>query len=73
MDNLEYGSYAPGSPPVFIDDRQFQSLWNSGERYFVLSDGEYRNHLQQSVDKSRLFLVADSGGKTLYSNLPLSK
>jgi hypothetical protein len=68
--NLEYGSYAPGSPPVFIDDHQFQSLWNSGERYFVLSDGERIDHLRESVEAQKLFLVAKSGGKTLYSNLP---
>jgi hypothetical protein len=68
--NLEYGSYAPGSPSVFIDDRQFQSLWNSSERYFVLSDGERINHLRDSVERRKLFLVAESGGKTLYSNLP---
>jgi 4-amino-4-deoxy-L-arabinose transferase-like glycosyltransferase len=71
-DNLEYGSYAPDSPPVFIDDRQFQSLWNSPDRYFVLSDGDGKPHLQHSVEGSRLFLVAESGGKTLYSNLPIS-
>jgi len=73
FDNLEYGSYAPGSAPVFIDDHQFQTLWNSGKRYFVLSDGERRSHLQQSADSSRLFLVMESGGKTLYSNLPVSQ
>ena len=72
-DNLEYGSYAPGSAPVFIDDRQFQSLWNSGERYFVLCDGERKSLLQKATDSSRLFLVVESGGKTLYSNLPLSQ
>lgn len=70
--NLEYGSYARGSPSVFIDDRQFQSLWNSGERYFVLSDGERIGHLRDSVERQKLFLVAESGGKTLYSNLPLN-
>ena len=68
--NLEYGSYAPGSPSVFIDDRQFQSLWNSSERYFVLSDGERISHLRDSVERRKLILVAESGGKTLYSNLP---
>jgi hypothetical protein len=68
--NLEYGSYAPGSPSVFIDDRQFQSLWNSSERYFVLSDGERIGHLRDSVERQKLFLVAESGGKTLYSNWP---
>jgi hypothetical protein len=68
--NLEYGSYAPGSPSIFIDDRQFQSLWNSSERYFVLSDGEGISHLHDSVEVQKLFLMAESGGKTLYSNLP---
>ena len=68
--NLEYGSYAPGSPDVFIDDRQFQSLWNSSDRYFVLSDGERIKHLHDSVESQKLFLVKESGGKTLYSNLP---
>jgi 4-amino-4-deoxy-L-arabinose transferase-like glycosyltransferase len=72
VNNLEYGSYAPGSPSVFIDDRQFQSLWNSNERYFVLSDGGGIKHLLDSVDHRTLFLVKESGGKTLYSNLPAS-
>jgi hypothetical protein len=70
--NLEYGSYAPRSAPVFIDDRQFQSLWNSNERYYVLSDGERIIHLHDSVESSKLFLVKETGGKTLYSNLPAS-
>jgi hypothetical protein len=70
--NLEYGSYAPRSAPVFIDDRQFQSLWNSNERYYVLSDGERIKHLHDSVEGSKLFLVKETGGKTLYSNLPAS-
>jgi 4-amino-4-deoxy-L-arabinose transferase-like glycosyltransferase len=71
-ENLEYGSYAPGSPPVFIDDHEFQSRWNSPDRYFVLSDGDGLPHLQRSLESARLFLVAESGGKTLYSNLPVT-
>ena len=70
--NLEYGSYAPRSAPVFIDDRQFQSLWNSNDRYYVLSDGERIKHLHDSMESSKLFLVKETGGKTLYSNLPAS-
>lgn len=73
IDNLEYGSYAPGSPSVFIDDSQFASRWNSPDRYFVLSDGDGIVHLRQSVPKEKLFLVNESGTKTLYSNLPLSE
>jgi 4-amino-4-deoxy-L-arabinose transferase-like glycosyltransferase len=71
FNNLEYGSYSPGSPAVFIDDSQFTSLWNSGERCFVLSDGDGLAHLKQTGGP-RLFLVAESGGKTLYSNLPVT-
>lgn len=68
--NLEYGSYSPGSPPVFIDDRQFQSLWNSNDRYYVLSSETGIKHLQETAPSDRLFLVADSGTKSLYSNQP---
>jgi 4-amino-4-deoxy-L-arabinose transferase-like glycosyltransferase len=71
--NLEYGSYAPGSPDVFIDDARFQTLWNSDDRYYVLSDGEGLAHLRDSAEKSRLFLVKESGGKALYTNLPLRR
>jgi hypothetical protein len=53
---------------VFIDDREFVRLWNTGERFFVLSDGDGIAHLKQTGGE-RLFLVAESGGKTLYSNL----
>jgi 4-amino-4-deoxy-L-arabinose transferase-like glycosyltransferase len=73
VNNLEYGSYAPGSPSVFIDDRQFQTLWNSNDRYFVLSDGGGKAHLLESAPSGRLYLVAASGGKTLHSNLPVSE
>ncbi len=69
--NLEYGSYAPGSPPVFIEDQQFSSLWNSPDRYFVLTDGTRLAHLQQVAPSDRLFLVTETGGKSLYTNLPV--
>ena len=69
--NLEYGSYAPGSPPVFIDDAQFKSLWNSDNRYFVLTEGTRKPHLLETAPSDRLFLLAESGGKSLYSNRPV--
>jgi hypothetical protein len=39
VNNPEYGSYAPGSPPVFVDDSEFLAPWGSPERHYVLSDG----------------------------------
>jgi hypothetical protein len=68
--NLEYGSYAPGSPPVFIDDAQFESLWNSNDTYYVLTERAKQAHLEESAPHDRLFLVKESGGKSLYSNRP---
>lgn len=70
--NLEYGSYAPGSPPVFIDDSQFRSLWNSNQRYYVLTQQQTLPHLEQTVADDRLFLIAESGSKFLYSNQPVN-
>ena len=73
VNNLEYGSYAPGSALVFIDDAQFLTLWSSSIRRYVLSDGDGIAHLKSSVPPEKLHPVADSGGKTLYSNLPISR
>jgi len=69
--NLEYGSYAPGSPRVFIEDREFQDRWNSAQRYFVLSTKNRLGHLKEVVPGDRLFLVSESGTKSLYTNQPL--
>jgi hypothetical protein len=37
--NLEYGSYAPGAPNVFIDDAKFVTLWQSPSRCYLLAYG----------------------------------
>jgi 4-amino-4-deoxy-L-arabinose transferase-like glycosyltransferase len=70
VNNLEYGSYAPGSPDVFIDNTKFVSLWNSASRFYVLTDGDEVSRLSALVDPSHLHRVAESGGKMLYSNQP---
>ena len=36
--NLEYGSYAPGAPDIFIDDARMQSLWRDAERYYLVAE-----------------------------------
>jgi hypothetical protein len=70
VNNLEYGSYAPGSPDVFIDNAQFVSLWKSASRFYVLTDGGEVSRLNAVVYPSYLHRVAESGGKMLYSNQP---
>jgi hypothetical protein len=70
MNNLEYGSYAPGSPDVFINDRQFTGIWFKPERSYVLTDREDLSHLRVLVGAAQLHKVAESGGKFLFSNQP---
>src|SRR5437879_1963797 len=48
--NLEYGSYAPGAPDIFIDDTRFKSLWLDSPRYYLVT---YEPKLQQFKDLDR--------------------
>jgi len=71
INNLVYGSYAPGAPDVFIDDAQFKALWVSPERRYIVSTNTTAPHLEGLVGASQMILVKDSGGKSLFTNLPL--
>jgi 4-amino-4-deoxy-L-arabinose transferase-like glycosyltransferase len=68
--NLEYGSYAPGAPDVFIDDTKLQQLWRSPDRYYLLTYDNDMPRLQQLVGVS-VYLVSTSGGKCLLTNQPV--
>jgi 4-amino-4-deoxy-L-arabinose transferase-like glycosyltransferase len=70
VNNLEYGSYAPGSPQVFIADAQFAELWSKPERCYVLTDANELAHLTKIVDAANLRKIAESGGKLLLVNQP---
>jgi hypothetical protein len=72
INNLEYGSNAPGAPKVFIGDEEFQKLWASSERYYLLVTGETLSHIESLVTKSRLQVVKENGGNYLLTNQPLS-
>src|SRR5215471_17775742 len=71
-DNLEYGSYAPDAPRMFIDDARFQQLWCGEERYYLLADHEDLPHVKSLTGDSMLHVVKESGGKYLLSNQPYS-
>jgi 4-amino-4-deoxy-L-arabinose transferase-like glycosyltransferase len=68
FNNLEYGSYAPGAPPVFIDDARFTQLWSGSARYYVLVDGDELPRLSGVAGSHALLPVAASGGKYLFTN-----
>jgi hypothetical protein len=68
--NLEYGSYAPGAPDIFIDDTRFKSLWLGAERYYLLSYADGMQDVERLVGQERSHVVASSGGKLLVTNYP---
>jgi hypothetical protein len=69
--NLEYGAYAPGVPDVFIGDADFKNLWIKPKRYYLLATGSAVGRMQELAGGSQLALVAESGGKYLFTNHPL--
>ena len=67
--NLEYGSYAPGAPQVFIDDAAFAHLWSRAERCYLTAEDTALPRLENLVGRERLRRAAWAGGKGLYTNL----
>lgn len=69
--NLEYGAYAPGAPPVFVDDSQFQELWKRPERSYLVAKESVLPRLEHLVGDQQINVVAESGGKFVVTNHPL--
>lgn len=72
FNNLVYGSYAPNVPNVFLDDRQFQEIWQKPERYYIFAYETAVGHLESLVG-SQLNLLEESGGKVLLTNHPIQQ
>lgn len=67
--NLDYGSYAPDSPKdVFIDDHDFQGLWNAADRYYLVAEGSQMTRFRKLAGNRSLHVVKMSGEKYLFSN-----
>ncbi|MBI4479571.1 MAG: glycosyltransferase family 39 protein [Acidobacteria bacterium] len=66
--NLEYGSYAPGAPPVFIDDTAAKSLWEAPERCYLLAPEDALPRLIKTLGEAHFHTLLKSGGKALYTN-----
>ncbi len=68
VNNLEYGSNAPGAPHVFIGDADLRNLWSSGGRCYLLAEEPEVARLAGILGRARLHQEAASGGKFLFSN-----
>jgi hypothetical protein len=72
INNLVYGSYAPGAPDVFLDDTQWKNLWMGPQRcYLVCSDAAIAR-LEKLVPRAELHTAAASGGKVVLTNQPIA-
>jgi 4-amino-4-deoxy-L-arabinose transferase-like glycosyltransferase len=69
--NMEYGSYAPGAPEVFIDDAHWKSIWLETERCYVVASDSAVPRFEKLVGKQALNVVAANGGKVLLTNRPI--
>lgn len=72
IQNLEYGAFAPAAPNVFIDDQRFKSLWLTSERFYVVANDTQIPRFEGLVGQEKLHKVAESGGKVVFTNQPLS-
>ncbi len=68
VNNLEYGSLAPGAPAVFIDEADFRRLWLGPERYYLVAEAARAPRLEALAGSESLHVVAAAGGKFLYTN-----
>jgi 4-amino-4-deoxy-L-arabinose transferase-like glycosyltransferase len=66
--NLEYGSYAPGAPNVFLNDAEFSALWSKPARFYLVTKESAVPRLDRLVGQEKLHLVAEAGGKLVYTN-----
>ncbi len=68
INDLEYGSYAPGAPSVFINDQEFARLWSGPERCYLVARESALPRLEKVAGGVPLRVVARSGGKVVSTN-----
>ena len=71
VQNLEYGSNAPGTPDVFLTDAQFANLWATQPRFYLVAPQTSLARIESLVGAANLNIVSQSGGKLLLTNHPL--
>jgi hypothetical protein len=68
MNNLEYGSNAPGAPDVFIDDSKLAALWSQPTRYYLLARSDQITRFNKLLGQGSFEVLGTSGGKVLLTN-----
>jgi len=68
--NLLPGSQYPDAPPIFYKDEEFLPIWQGAQRVFLFVPSEKRSDAERLLPAGRRHLIAESGGKAVYSNRP---
>jgi hypothetical protein len=68
--NLEYGSHLPDACKIFLSDDDFSHLWNGADQVFLVVANQQTNDALKRLPADLTWLLAASGGKTVYSNQP---
>jgi hypothetical protein len=71
VNNLVYGSYAPGAPEVFIDDAGLKRCWIAPQRYYLIAERPAVPRIEKALGPAALHAVRESGGKYLFTNQEL--
>jgi hypothetical protein len=72
VNNLEYGSNAPGAPHVFIHDSDLPRIWAEPQRWYLLAEKSRFETIEKLLGGAHVYVVRESGGKYLISNQPVS-
>jgi hypothetical protein len=71
--NMEYGSYAPRAPGIFIDDTRFKRLWLDSQRCYLVTFQPKLQQFKDMIGPEHLEIVAAGGGKLILTNHPLER
>ena len=65
---LEFGSYYPDSPKIFLNDRTFWPVWNGSEIVFLVVPPNQASAVMLRMPPDKTFIFEAMGGKTVYVN-----
>ena len=65
---LEFGSYYPDAPHIFLNDRTFWPVWNGNGRVFLIVPQDQRKAALVRLPPDGAFLLSDLGGKMVFVN-----
>jgi 4-amino-4-deoxy-L-arabinose transferase-like glycosyltransferase len=65
---LEFGSYYPDAPKIFLNDHTFWPVWRGSERVFLFVPPEQTEVALVRMPPEKTYLFAAIGGKEVYVN-----